>query len=41
LLIDKGGRWHVVAIEVAAEVDLAGGVAVVLNEAVKSALVRQ
>jgi hypothetical protein len=41
LLIDRGGQWHVAAIEVAAEIDLAGGVAIVLNEAVQGALVHQ
>jgi protease YdgD len=41
LLIDRGGRWHVAAIEVAAEVDLAGGAAVVLNEAIQATLIHQ
>jgi protease YdgD len=41
LLIHRDGRWHVTAIEVAAEVDLAGGAAVVLNEAIRAALVHQ
>jgi protease YdgD len=41
LLIDRGGRWHVAAIEVAAEVDLAAGIAIVLNEAIQGALVHQ
>jgi protease YdgD len=38
LLIDRGGRWQVAAIEVAAEMGVATGVAVVLNEAVKKLL---
>jgi len=41
LLINRGDRWHVAAIGVAAEVDLAGGVAIVLNETVQGALAHQ
>ncbi len=36
LLTDKGGRWQVAAIEVAGEMDIAHGAAVVLDEAIKS-----
>jgi protease YdgD len=36
LLIDKGGRWHVAAIEVASEGDLAGGAAIGLNEIIQA-----
>jgi protease YdgD len=41
LLINRGGRWHVAAIDVAAEADLAGGVAIVLSEAIQAALVHK
>jgi hypothetical protein len=42
LLINRGGRWHVAAIEVAAELGLAGGAAaVVLKEAIQGGLVQQ
>ena len=41
LLINRGDRWHVAAIGVAAEVDLAGGVAIVLNETIQGALAHQ
>jgi protease YdgD len=35
LLIDRGGRWQVAAIEVFGEAGVAGGVAAVLDEAIK------
>ena len=41
LLIDCGGGWHVAAIEVASEIGIVGGAAVILNEAVKSALMHE
>jgi protease YdgD len=41
LLIDSGDGWHVAAIEVAGEMGIAGGVAVILKEAAKSALLHQ
>ena len=41
LLIDSCGGWHVAAIEVAGEMGIAGGIAVILNEAAKSRLLRQ
>jgi len=36
LLIETGGRWQVAAIDVAGEIGIAGGAAVVLDEAIKS-----
>jgi protease YdgD len=39
LLIDRGGRWYIAAIEVAAEVDLAGGAAIDLHEVIQGGLV--
>jgi len=36
LLIDRGGRWQVAAIDVAGETGSDHGVAVVLDEAIKS-----
>ena len=41
LLIDSCGGWHVAAIEVAGDTGIAGGIAVILNEAAKSRLLRQ
>jgi protease YdgD len=41
LLINRGDRWHIAAIEVAAEVDHTGGAAIVLSEAFQGALVHQ
>jgi protease YdgD len=41
LLINSGDQWHVAAIEVAAEVDHTGGVAIGLKEAILAALVHQ
>ena len=36
LLMERGGRWQVAAIEVAGEMGIAGGAAVVLDEALKN-----
>ena len=36
LLIDRGGRWQVAAIEVASEMGIAHGAAVVRHEAIKN-----
>jgi len=41
VLINRGDQGHVAAIEVAAEVDHAGGAAIVLSEAVRTVLLHQ
>jgi hypothetical protein len=36
LLIDRGGKWHVAAIEVVGETGVAGGAAAMVDEAINS-----